>query len=126
MTNEDLSHVAPTDMEPAPEPGDDVGRQWPRVVRPRAFLKVGAGVAAAAIPVGTLLATDAMATDSTLGKGDAAILRFLAAAEIIETNFWQQYIELGGVNGGNLAYMAALQTSTVICHSTSPTTPTTR
>src|SRR5438067_4329203 len=34
---------------------------------------------------------------SKLSKGDAAILRFLAAAEILETDFWQQYNELGGV-----------------------------
>src|SRR5437868_14668093 len=32
-----------------------------------------------------------------LKKGDAAILRFLAAAEIIETDLWQQYNELAGI-----------------------------
>src|SRR3954468_23732843 len=32
-----------------------------------------------------------------LKKGDAAILRFLAAAEILETDLWQQYNELGGI-----------------------------
>src|ERR1043166_1281453 len=32
-----------------------------------------------------------------LAKGDAAILRFLAAAEILETDFWVQYNELGGI-----------------------------
>jgi hypothetical protein len=32
-----------------------------------------------------------------LNAGDAAILKFLAAAEIIETDLWQQYNELGGV-----------------------------
>lgn len=32
-----------------------------------------------------------------LTRGDASILRFLAAAEIIETDVWQQYNELGGV-----------------------------
>jgi hypothetical protein len=32
-----------------------------------------------------------------LTKGDAAILRFLAAAEILETDLWVQYNELGGV-----------------------------
>lgn len=50
-----------------------------------------------------------------LTKGDAAILRFLAAAEIIETDLWIQYNELAGVQdeevpgitGGNTAYMAA-------------------
>jgi hypothetical protein len=61
-----------------------------------------------------------------LSEGDAAILRFLAAAEILESDLWEQYWELGGVpfgesvetprgetapvfNGGNAAYIAALQ-----------------
>jgi hypothetical protein len=109
MKKEDLGLVVPIDLEPAAAAQDDVAGQWRRVVRRRAFLKVGAGVAAAAIPAGGLLATDAMAEGSTLTNGDAAILRFLAAAEIIETDLWQQYNELGGVNGGNPAYMAALQ-----------------
>jgi len=50
-----------------------------------------------------------------LTKGDAAILRFLAAAEILETDFWVQYNELGGIQdsevpggSGNAAYTAAL------------------
>src|SRR5207245_11542393 len=47
--------------------------------------------------------------------GDAAILRFLAAAEILETDLWQQYNELGGIQdsevpggSGNATYTAAL------------------
>jgi hypothetical protein len=32
-----------------------------------------------------------------LGRGDAAILRFLAAAELIEADLWTQYAELGGI-----------------------------
>jgi hypothetical protein len=32
-----------------------------------------------------------------LTKGDADILRFLAAAELIETDLWTQYAELGGI-----------------------------
>jgi hypothetical protein len=35
-----------------------------------------------------------------LNFGDIAILRFLAAAELIETDLWQQYAELGGVTDG--------------------------
>ena len=38
-----------------------------------------------------------------------AIIKFLAAAELVESDFWQQYNELGGVNGGNPAYKLALQ-----------------
>ncbi|HEX5234740.1 MAG TPA: ferritin-like domain-containing protein [Silvibacterium sp.] len=50
-----------------------------------------------------------------LTRGDAAMLRFAAAAEIIETDFWVQYNELGGIpdrevrgGSGNPAYTAAL------------------
>ena len=32
-----------------------------------------------------------------LNKGDIAILRFLAAAELLESDLWQQYAELGGI-----------------------------
>jgi hypothetical protein len=52
-----------------------------------------------------------------LPRGDVAILRFLAAAEILETDLWQQYNELGGVQDkevpggtGNAKYTAALET----------------
>jgi hypothetical protein len=48
-------------------------------------------------------------------KGDAAILRFLATAEILETDLWQQYNELGGIQdsevpggSGNQVYTKAL------------------
>lgn len=34
---------------------------------------------------------------SALSKGDVAILRFLAAAELIESDLWTQYAELGGI-----------------------------
>src|SRR6202042_3742556 len=33
----------------------------------------------------------------SLHEGDAAILRFLAAAELIESDLWTQYAELGGI-----------------------------
>ncbi len=51
-----------------------------------------------------------------LTPGDAALLRFAAAAEILETDFWVQYNELGGIQdsevpggSGNPAYTAALE-----------------
>jgi hypothetical protein len=50
-----------------------------------------------------------------LTRGDAALLRFAAAAEILETDFWVQYNELCGVQdkevpggSGNPAFTAAL------------------
>jgi hypothetical protein len=91
--------------------GEDVQRHWQGVVKRRSFLK-GLGIASATLSAGALLATEsnAQATRGTnkLSKGDAALLRFAAAAELIEADLWQQYNELGGVQGGNPAYMAAL------------------
>ena len=81
---------------------ENVERHWQGVVRRRSFLK-GLGIASAALSAGALLATEgnAQATRSTrkLSKGDAALLRFAAAAELIEADLWQQYNELGGVQG---------------------------
>ena len=79
------------------------------------------GLAAGAGTIGAarLLAGGSAAlarTRGSLTEGDAAILRFLAAAEILETDAWQQYNELGGVpdsevpgGSGSADYIAALQ-----------------
>jgi hypothetical protein len=52
----------------------------------------------------------------SLTQGDVAILRLLAAVEIIESDLWQQYNELGGIQdsevpggSGSPAYIKALQ-----------------
>jgi hypothetical protein len=86
---------------------------------------IGAG--AMMTTVGPL--TKVAAAARKLSKGDAAILRFLAAAEILESDLWEQYTELGGVQnnefvnavdddnvrtgfaetGGNALYTAALK-----------------
>ncbi len=77
-----------------------------------AVATVGAGILGSGLP-----AFARETSDSTITKGDIDILRFLAAAEIIETDLWEQYTELGGVqdseesgvNGGSPLYMSALQ-----------------
>lgn len=87
----------------------------------RSFLKRGLVAGSTATIGATFLAERVSAFDSeeqsgSLPKGDAAILRFLAAAEIIESDLWQQYNELGGIQdaevpggSGNAAYTAALK-----------------
>jgi len=83
-------------------------------LRRRSFLK-GMGMAGAAFSAGTLLATvgerEAEAqSPKSLTAGDAAILRFVAAAELLETDLWVQYAELGGVTPGKQnPYQKALQ-----------------
>src|SRR4030081_2815439 len=85
-------------------------------VKRRSFLK-GLGVAGAALSAGSLLATTAEASQSRgiITVCDVAILRFLAAAELLETDLWQQYNELGGIQdsevpggSGSPAYTAAI------------------
>jgi Ferritin-like domain len=88
-----------------------VQRHWQGVVKRRSFLK-SLGIAGATVSAGALLATEGRAQDARsrgkLSKGDTALLRFAAAVELIEADLWQQYNELGGVQGGNPAYIAAL------------------
>jgi hypothetical protein len=88
---------------------EGVQRHWQGVVKRRSFLK-GLGIAGATLSAGALLGTEGNAQDTRspgkLSKGDAALLRFAAAAELIEADLWQQYNELGGVQGGNPAYIA--------------------
>src|SRR6202158_2236467 len=85
-------------------------------VKRRSFLK-GLGVAGASLSAGSLLTTGAEASQSSgiITVGDVAILRFLAAAEILETDWGQQYNELGGIQdsevpggSGSPAYTAAI------------------
>jgi hypothetical protein len=54
---------------------------------------------AAAVGAGLLAnGTSARAQErGYLNAGDVAILRFLAAAELIESDLWIQYAELGGI-----------------------------
>src|ERR1700722_12121329 len=74
----------------------------------RSFLKNGM-IAAGAVTASTGLLTGGMSAFGQEGKGDgddlsrgdAAILQLLLAAEIIETDLWQQYRELGGVEATN-------------------------
>ena len=76
---------------------------------PRRALLKRVGSAGAALSASTLTGAQLEADNNRITRGDVAILQFLAAAEIIESDLWQQYNELGGVNGGNAAYILALQ-----------------
>jgi hypothetical protein len=87
----------------------------------RSFLAAGvaAGAGATLAPLGraaTAFAATGVSPSGTIGSGDAAILRFLAAAEILESDLWQQYNELGGVQdsevpggSGSKPYIHALE-----------------
>ena len=74
-----------------------------RPVDRRSFLKGGLLAGGAAVGAGLLttgplaLAQSKGQSSGSLNAGDVAILRFLAAAELIESDLWTQYAELGGI-----------------------------
>jgi hypothetical protein len=86
----------------------------------RSFLRTGLAVGAATVGAGLLANgrpafADEEDRQGHVSKGDVAILRFLAAVEILETDLWQQYNELGGIQdsevpggSGSKPYAAAL------------------
>jgi hypothetical protein len=89
-----------------------------RGITRRSFL--GRSLAASAGTIGGALLlgdrTSAFGDGGEITDGDAAMLRFAAAAEILETDFWVQYNELGGIpdsevpgGTGNPAYTNALK-----------------
>src|SRR5215467_106764 len=85
----------------------------------RSFLRKGLAVGGAGAIGAALLVNEVPTLAGASGgltPGDAAILRFLSALETLETDFWQQYNELGGVQdsevpggSGSAGYTAALK-----------------
>jgi hypothetical protein len=77
----------------------------------RSFLQKG--LAAGAVTVGAGLLASGSSTfaqeekSGHLTKGDAAILRFLAAAEILESDLWLQYQELAGTQDDEVSTLAS-------------------
>jgi Ferritin-like domain len=81
----------------------------------RSFLGTSLAVGAGTIGVGLLGGNRTAGASDSLTPGDAALLRFPAALEILEADFWIQYNELGGVQDrevpggtGNPDYTEAL------------------
>lgn len=103
---------------------DYVWSSMKSAINRRSFLKNGLTAAGVAASGAGLLAdsTPLFADDDDkdkhngrITKGDAALLRFAAAAEILETDFWVQYNELAGIQDsevpdgtGNPLFAAAL------------------
>jgi hypothetical protein len=96
MKEEKFSSVVVSDAESTEashsSTEEDVQRQSQGVVKRRSFLK-GLGIAGATLSAGALLGTEgnaqAIRSTGTLSKGDAALLRFAAAVELIEADLWQ-------------------------------------
>jgi Ferritin-like domain len=99
-----------------------IWRSMKTAINRRSFVKNGLTAAGVTAGAGLLINSPSVLAQeepeehsNRLTRGDAAMLRFAAAAEILETDFWVQYNELGGVQdseepdgSGNPAYTSAL------------------
>ena len=110
-------------------PVADQSTETKPVSRPnrRSFLR-NTMVAGAAATAGAALLTKgvpafAQEKSGSLSKGDAAILRFVAAAEIIESDIWLQYNELAGVQDGEVSKLANQLIPGYPSHATGGNTP---
>src|SRR6266700_3690064 len=100
---------------------NDIWSSMKAEINRRSFVTKGLSAAGAATAGIGLLASDSSLwaqeeRSGSLTRGDASMLRFAAAAEILETDFWVQYNELGGVQDrevpggtGNPRYTAAIE-----------------
>src|SRR5437764_352653 len=82
----------------------------------RSFLGTSLALGAGTIGAGFLPSIQTARASGGLTPGDAALLRFPAALELLEADFWIQYNELGGIQddevpggSGNEAYTDALE-----------------
>src|SRR6476646_73324 len=87
-----------------------------RFISRRSFLGKTIALGAGTVGAGLLGSIRAAEASGSLSPGDAALLRFPAALELIEADFWIQYNELSGIQdaevpggSGNPAYTAAIQ-----------------
>ena len=86
-----------------------------RYISRRSFLGKTIALGAGTVGAGLLGSIRTAKASGGLSEGDAALLRFPAAVELLEADFWIQYNELGGIQDsevpggtGNPAYTEAL------------------
>jgi Ferritin-like domain len=87
-----------------------------RYISRRSFLGKTIALGAGTVGAGLLGSIRTAEASGSLSPGDAALLRFPAALELLEADFWIQYNELGGIQDhevpggtGNEAYTDALE-----------------
>src|SRR5579864_656116 len=110
MKNENVPAAEFSETTTAPTV-EEVNSHEKGTVNRRSFMRHSLVAGAAATVGAGILANSnfavAQGASDKLRKGDVAILQFLAAAEIIESDLWLQYQELGGVQDDEVATLAS-------------------
>src|SRR5436190_666328 len=107
--------IGNTQDHPQTQKLEEKSRPYKRSISRRSFLGKSLAVGAGTVGAGFFINTRTARASGGLTPGDAALLRFPAALEILEADFWIQYNELGGIQdsevpggSGNPAYHDAL------------------
>lgn len=110
MKNENVPAAELSETTTMPT-AEEISSHEKALVNRRSFMRHGLAAGAAATVGAGILANSnfavAQGASGKLTKGDVAILQFLAAAEIIESDLWLQYQELGGVQDDEVATLAS-------------------
>jgi len=114
--NPTANEFSKSETHPPPDNMKEKVKPQKSSISRRSFLGKSLAVGAGAIGAGLLPNIRTARASGDLTIGDAALLRFPAALEILEADFWIQYNELGGVQdaevpggSGNDAYTEALE-----------------
>jgi hypothetical protein len=109
----EIHHSNNNDAKETESPQTTRSLSAPNRLARRSFLR-NLGMGAALLAPGAALLSNAskalggLDDRRHLPDGDVAILKLLAAAELIEADLWQQYKELGGVDAPDSGYKAGL------------------
>jgi hypothetical protein len=79
------------------------GKRRQRFISRRSFLRNSGAIVAGTVGGGFFINTKTARASGELTPGDAALLRFPAALEILEADFWIQYNELGGIQDSEVS-----------------------
>ena len=107
--------IGNTQDHPQTQKLEEKSRPYKRSISRRSFLGKSLAVGAGTVGAGFFINTRTAEASGGLTVGDMALLRFPAALEILEADFWIQYNELAGIQdsevpggSGNPAYHDAL------------------
>jgi hypothetical protein len=116
INNPTASDSSRSESAPLEDNSEKRIRPRKRYISRRSFLGKTIALGAGTVGAGLLGSIRTAEASGSLSPGDAALLRFPAALELIEADFWVQYNELGGIQDnevpggtGNEAYTDALE-----------------
>src|SRR5262249_32806662 len=115
ISNPTANGSSRSESRPLEDNVENRGKTGTRYISRRSFLGNTIALTAGTMGAGLLSGPRTARASGGLSEGDAALLRFPAALEILEADFWIQYNELGGIQDdevpggtGNPDYTEAL------------------